>query len=142
MSKTTKALIDILGKQTDENGQDDVIEMSVQGTVTRHADGSVEIVYRETPMTGMEETETRLLVQGERISMFRSGQYHSTMVFERNVKYMAMYQTPFGAFSMSILPTRVEAHTDDTTAHLFINYDYGFGPSGGQNRLEIKAKNL
>ena len=61
------------------------------------------------------------------------------MVFEKNTKYMAMYCTPFGTFSMSIFPTHVKTMISENNVDLDIIYDFDFGSATGQNRLEIRT---
>ena len=138
MSKKVK--IDILGAQRDEDGQDDWVELSTQATLTHAPDGAVTLEYAEG--AEMDETQTTVTVYPGRVSIKRVGQYNSTMVFEKNTPYTALYQTPYGAFSMGILASTVETKVTDDSVHLNIVYDIDFGASCNQNRLEIKTSKL
>lgn len=105
--------IKIKGKQTDENGKEDIIELLTEGKFYKKRD-IYYIVYEETEISGMEGTTTTLKIEGDKVSMKRFGSNTSDMVFEKGKRFNTYYMTPYGNLDMEILTNKMEIDISDT----------------------------
>ena len=65
-------LISIRGIQQDDEGQDQIIELTTAGTLWRDGD-TVCISYVETEMTGLEGVKTTFRIEEDKVVMVREG---------------------------------------------------------------------
>ncbi|WP_026893561.1 DUF1934 domain-containing protein [Clostridiisalibacter paucivorans] len=105
--------IKIKGKQTDENGKEDIIELLTEGKFYKKRD-IYYIVYEETEISGMEGTTTTLKIEGDKVSMKRFGSNTSDMVFEKGKRFNTYYMTPYGNLDMEILTNKMAIDISDT----------------------------
>ena len=93
----------------DEEGCEDM-EMITEGLV-RVRGGRVEIVYDEGELSGMEGSQTVIsYAKGEpqTVSMIRTGAVSTALVFERGVRHLCTYETPYMPFQIGVLALSVE----------------------------------
>ena len=85
------------------------MEMITEGFVRVHG-GRVEIVYDEGELSGMEGSRTTISYaknDPKTVSMIRTGAVSTVLVFERGVRHLCTYETPYmpfqiGVFSLSV----------------------------------------
>ena len=87
-------------------------------------DGGWDISYAESELTGLEGVTTTFRVEKDQLTLRRTGQLNSEMVFRLGYSHDSLYQMPFGAFAM-----RVE------TLSLF----YDIVPDGGSIDLSYRV---
>ncbi len=70
-----------------------------------HEDRNVKIYYEETELTGMEGSRTTVCFDRENpeiITMMRSGQVSTALVFERGKRHHCVYNTPYMPFEVCV----------------------------------------
>ena len=79
--------------------------------------------YSETEeMTGFENTQTTLKIDGDTVSITRFGEINSHMVFKEGEKHLGHYETPFGSFTVGITSDSVIVDMGEKTGSINIKY--------------------
>lgn len=92
----------------EEDGE--TLEMVTEGLV-RVRGGRVEIVYDEGELSGMEGSTTVVSYAKDdpkTVSMIRSGAVSTALVFERGVRHLCTYETPYMPFQIGVLALCVD----------------------------------
>lgn len=110
-----KVLLNVIGRQTYDDQEPDVIELTTEGYM-EYCDGGWEICYEESDLTGMQGVTTLFRVEPERVVLTRSGKLHSQMIFRPGKSHESLYQMEFGALMICV-----------TTQHMF----FDIVPEGG-----------
>lgn len=63
--------------------------------------GKYYIVYDESELTGMEGSRTTVRLGGNEASVVRTGSCPSELLFAENERHVGLYQTPYGAMTIS-----------------------------------------
>ena len=106
-----------------EDQEPEELELVTEGTMELR-NGGWDISYAETELTGLEGVTTTFRVEKDQLTLKRTGQLNSEMVFRTGYAHDSLYQMPFGAFAM-----RVE------TLSLF----YDIVPDGGSIDLSYRV---
>jgi uncharacterized beta-barrel protein YwiB (DUF1934 family) len=122
-----------------EDGEEDSLELLTEGLLTRQDDTYV-IEYDESEMSGMENTRTRVILEGDKVWLQRTGATESRFEFNRSQRYEAVYETPYGPLQMSIMPTRVRSDITDSGGRIGLEYVIQVGGQSALNKLDIKYK--
>lgn len=88
----------------------ETLEMITQGLV-RVRGGRVEIVYDEGELSGMEGSRTVVSYAAhdpDTVSMIRSGAVSTALVFERGVRHLCTYETPYMPFQIGVFALSVD----------------------------------
>lgn len=104
MKKTV--VLSLEGRQKYADQPPEVIQLVTEGTMEL-VDGGWEISYEETQLTGMEGVTTTFRVEPGQVTLIRSGNLHSKMVFREGVSDDSLYRMPFGALMLTVTATRV-----------------------------------
>ncbi len=132
-------MISIRGAQFSDD-EDDVVEFVTAGEYYK-SDKGYEIRYQETELTGMEGTETRLSVEGRRVTMMRTGRFSTQMIFEKGQKHLSLYNTPAGTMLVGVNTSSVDIELDDLGGRLAVNYSVEIdNVLTGYNRFELKVQ--
>ena len=91
----------IRGRQSYEDQEPDVIELTTDGTM-EFRDGGWDISYEETALTGMEGVTTVFRVEPDKVILSRTGKLRSEMVFQKGVIHESLYQMDFGALMIAV----------------------------------------
>lgn len=91
----------IRGRQSYEDQEPDVIELTTDGTM-EFRDGGWDISYEETALTGMEGVTTVFRVEPGKVILTRTGKLRSEMVFQKGVIHESLYQMDFGALMIAV----------------------------------------
>ncbi len=141
MTKTVQnIMVNIRGTQTDEY-DDNTMELYTEGKLT-HDDGKYIIEYDESEISGMENTKTRLTVEGDRVQLLRTGLIETEFVFLKSRVFEAAYDTPFGMMQMSVLPTQILSELSEEEGRINLEYVIRVGDQQAVNRLDIGYKRL
>lgn len=133
-------MVNIRGTQTDEY-DDNTMELYTEGKLT-HDDGKYIIEYDESEISGMENTKTRLTVEGDRVQLLRTGLIETEFVFLKSRVFEAAYDTPFGMMQMSVLPTQILSELSEEEGRINLEYVIRVGDQQAVNRLDIGYKRL
>ena len=96
-------IISIKGVQRYENAGPDTMELVTEGRLEREGN-SYTLSYQESELTGLEGTLTTFQIEPERITLMRVGEFNSQMVFQEGRRHMSMYNTPYGAMTIGVIP--------------------------------------
>ena len=96
-----EVVLAIRGRQSYEDQEPDVIELTTEGTM-EFRDGGWDISYEETALTGMEGVTTVFRVEPDKVILTRTGKLRSQMVFQKGVIHESLYQMDFGALMIMV----------------------------------------
>lgn len=134
-----KAVISISSNASLE--KDDLIEVLTPGEYYKEKD-TYYAVYDETEISGMEGTTTTLEIRPNKLSLVREGTTSAKMEFEKNNKYVTLYNTPYGVLELLIQTNELSMEVDDNGGQIFINYNMsisGQKPQRTELKINIKA---
>lgn len=106
-------MIKIKGKQTNSEGEENVIELFTEGKLYTK-NGSYYLVYDETEISGMEGSTTTLKIQGKKVSMKRFGNNSSNLIFEMGQRHKAEYMTAYGDMTLEVITDRVDVDISES----------------------------
>ena len=116
-----EAYISIKGLQ-DSGVDSDSIEVTTAGKFY-DKDGKFFISYREGELSGMENCKTTIKVAPDGVvTMLRSGQAATHMVFEKGKCHMGHYETPYGDFTISVTTNDISVNLDENGGNIDIDY--------------------
>ena len=95
-----EVLISVRGEQYFDDIDPDTVELTTEGRMTIAEDGEMVLEYRETELTGMDGTTTRFIVNGDTVTLRRSGTINNEMRFHVGYPHMSLYETPMGALTV------------------------------------------
>ena len=90
--------------------EEDTIELSTEG-VMNIDEKSVELVYEESEITGMEGSTTTVHFDLDNpgfVTIYRSGTVSTTLAFERGKRHHCAYNTPIMPFEICVRTIKVE----------------------------------
>lgn len=101
----------------------ETLEMITQGFV-RVRGGRVEIVYDEGELSGMEGSQTVIsyaVGDPKTVSMIRTGAVSTALVFERGVRHLCTYETPYMPFQIGVFALSVDNRLE-TDGEIALDY--------------------
>lgn len=114
-------IISIKGMQDYEQTGKDSIEFVTRGSLGRQS-GMLTLSYEESELTGLEGTLTTIQVEPERVTMLRTGQVNTQMVFQEGRRHLAMYNTPYGAMAIGVNTRHLYNEMSDSGGDIEIDY--------------------
>lgn len=135
-----KVLLTIRGSLI-EDEPEEAVEFVTEGTLHRSADGYM-LEYDESALTGIDGVTTRLKLEGETVTLERSGAIDTHMVFSRGSVFQSSLGTLEGATLMSIFATRVESKLQEKSGSLCLEYEMNVGELFTVNKLDLSFKNM
>ena len=135
-----EVIISIKGMQEFEQTGKDSIELVTRGSLNRTA-GLLTLSYEESELTGLEGTLTTIQVEPERVTMMRTGQVNTQMVFQEGRRHLAMYNTPYGAMTVGINTRHLFAELSDEGGDIEIDYNIELDHAvAGRNIFKINVR--
>jgi uncharacterized beta-barrel protein YwiB (DUF1934 family) len=120
--KSIPALISIKSEQRSVNAPiPDTIEFITSGSFSA-VNNRYLISYEESELTGMDGTKTSLSVENGVVTVSRTGEFSSQMIFEKGQKHLCLYETPFGSVVIGINAQMIELKMDEHGGSLDIGY--------------------
>jgi uncharacterized beta-barrel protein YwiB (DUF1934 family) len=133
-----RALISIISNQMSKG--EDTIEVLTPGEYFKEEEGYCAI-YDETEISGMEGTTTKLEIFPEKLSLIREGSTSTKMEFEKNNKYITLYNTPYGVMELSIQTKELKVDINEDGGEIFVNYNMSVsGQKAQKTELKINIK--
>lgn len=96
-----KVMLSLHSRQSYEDQEAEELELVTEGTM-EFRDNGWEISYVETELTGLEGVTTTFRVEKDQLTLKRTGQLRSEMLFRLGYAHDSLYQMPFGAFLMRV----------------------------------------
>lgn len=133
-------LINISGYQQSFIETDsDNVELTTIGDY-EFEDGLYYIDYDETEATGMEGTHTSVEIGADYVSLQRTGNMTSDMLFMKDRKTHSLYNTPFGDLLVGIYTHKLEIKANDICCSISIDYEIEINDKpNGRNVIEINV---
>ena len=97
-------ILSLHSRQSYEEQEAEEMELVTEGQM-EFRDGGWDISYAETALTGLEGVTTTFRVEKDQLTLKRTGQLNSEMVFRLGYAHDSLYQMPFGAFLMRVETT-------------------------------------
>ena len=97
-------MLSLRSRQRYEEQEPEELELVTEGTM-EYRSGAWEISYPESELTGLVGVTTTFRVEPDRVTLRRTGQLDSEMVFQRGVSHDSLYQMPFGALLLTVETT-------------------------------------
>ena len=94
-------VLSIRGRQRYADQEPEIIELVTDGTM-EFRDGGWDISYAESELTGLKGVTTTFRVEKDQLTLRRTGQLNSEMVFRLGYAHDSLYQMPFGTFLMRV----------------------------------------
>ena len=137
-----EVIISIKGMQDFEQTGKDSIELVTRGSLGRKA-GMLTLSYEESELTGLEGTLTTIQVEPERVTMMRTGQVNTQMVFQEGRRHLSMYNTPYGAMTIGVNTRHLFAELGEDGGEIEIDYNIEIDHTvTGRNVFHINVKKV
>ena len=96
-----KVMLSIQGRQAYQDQEPDLIELVTEGTM-EFAGGGWNICYEESELTGLQGVTTTFRVEPGVVTLTRTGNLKSQMVFRQGQSHDSLYQMEFGALMITV----------------------------------------
>ncbi len=114
-------LLSIASTQQFEGCEPEHIDLMTEAKLYER-NGKYYITYDETELTGLEGTRTMVKMDGATVSMIRTGTYPSELLFAEDQRHVGLYQTEFGALTISTHTSRLDNTIGENGGVLEIEY--------------------
>ena len=147
-------IISVRGEQYFEDIDPDTVELTTEGRMTIHDDGSMILAYDETELTGMEGTTTRFTIDGSRVVLRRSG----TTVTEKKARRLSVegLTIDLDSYELYVSGRKVEAPPKEMellyylasspnrvyTRNQLLDEVWGFDYFGDSRTVDVHVKRL
>ena len=136
----TDVVISISGMQGGPSGDEEIVELITDGRYAHGRNGSF-LSYTESEITGLEGTETSVLIKPAEIVLTRRGVLNSRMVFREGEKNNFLYDTQFGSATLGIDTRHIDAAFDENGGEMSIDYVVNMDHVVvGRNRIKLSVK--
>ncbi len=135
-----EVIISIKGIQNYVHAQPDQVELVTKGWLIRDEEGYL-LSYQESEVTGLEGTLTTFQVEPERVTLVRTGEFNSQMVFQEGRRHLSMYETPFGSMSIGVNTRHLLVELDESGGEIEIDYAIEIDHTlAGRNVFQISVR--
>ncbi len=114
-------LLTVKSVQSAPEEEDETVEFVTDGYLYRK-DGTYVLDYEESELTGLEGVHTRVTAEKSIIFLDRSGSMESHMVFEKNQRHLALYETPGGVFTVGTVAMGVSHDLCEHGGRISLDY--------------------
>ena len=137
-----KAMITIRGTQKAQNETPQTVEFITGGKLQRFG-RKLRVSYEESDLTGMEGVTAAFEVDGDRVTLERTGKLRSRMEFVEGQKTESLYSMDFGAMLLGVTARRVESHMTDEGGSIHLEYGVELEQNFlGLNTYDIQVKTV
>ncbi|AGC69489.1 hypothetical protein Cst_c25320 [Thermoclostridium stercorarium subsp. stercorarium DSM 8532] len=114
-------MITVNSVQEHPDKEADVFNFVTEGVYYKEGDNYY-ITYNESDLTGMEGTTTTLKIEPDSVTLIRSGNVSSLMVFQKGRKHTSEYSTEYGTFEVGVTAQKVSVNMDDSGGSIDVEY--------------------
>ena len=118
---TKEVIVTICGLQNGPETDGEPIEMIVAGEYF-YKNNKHYILYDEVMEGESQITKNRIKVSDGQMELFKSGAVNVHMAFEKDVKHVSNYNTPYGTLAMGIDTKKVEIKETEHEMDIFAEY--------------------
>ena len=102
----TDVILSIQSRQSYPGQEPEKMELVTEGKLD-YRSGGWDVSYAESELTGLEGVTTTFRVEPGKVTLTRSGQLNSQMVFSEGIPHDSLYEMPFGALMLTVTARRV-----------------------------------
>ena len=118
---TKDVIVTIRGLQNGPETDGEPIEMIVAGEYF-YKNNKHYILYDEVMEGESQITKNRIKVSDGQMELFKSGAVNVHMAFEKDVKHVSNYNTPYGTLAMGIDAKKIEIKETEHEIDIFAEY--------------------
>jgi uncharacterized beta-barrel protein YwiB (DUF1934 family) len=135
-----KVFIKIKGNMSQGISETDVIEFCTEGIMEKMGE-VVYLTYKESKISGLEDTTTTIKLDKEAMSLMRIGDVNYTMDFCKGLKKYNKYETNYGLLNMGIVTNDLKIiYEGNKLKDIVVDYDLDInGSSIGNNIININV---
>jgi uncharacterized beta-barrel protein YwiB (DUF1934 family) len=136
-----KYILSIKGFQTyDDDTDDSDITLTTEANFKKQ-DGVYFINYEESEITGLDGTKTSIEVGDNYVSLSRSGNINSQMLFMKDRKTSSYYNTPYGNMMIDIFTNNLDIDVTNDGGEIKVGYLLDINSSqSSKNNFEIQIR--
>ena len=138
----TPVVLSLRGRQSYMGQEPEVIELVTEG-VLEDTEKGWKLSYAESDLTGLDGVYTTFLVEGDAVTLTRTGKLNSQMFFREGESQDSLYQMEFGALMLTVCATRVQANITELGGTIDLVYNLSVEQAAAgviDYHLDIKAK--
>ena len=135
-------VLSIRGCQRYEEQEPEIIELVTEGVLEKR-NGGWDISYEESDLTGLAGVTTTFRVEGKTVTLTRTGNLTSQMVFKVGIPHESLYNMGFGVLMITVNATKIRHELSAEGGWVDLSYGISIEQSAAGNidyRLEIKTK--
>ena len=133
-------VISVKGVQKYDNTDPETVELVTEGLLQEEK-GIWVLSYEESEMTGLEGTQTVITVEGEQVTLVRTGHFNSQMVFREGRRHLSMYNTPYGSLAIGVNTRHLLVDLSESGGTLEVDYTIEMDHAvTGRNIFQIKVE--
>ena len=137
----SKVVLTIRGCQYYPEMEPEVIELVTEGSLLWE-NGGWDISYEESDLTGLAGVHTTFRVDPGQVTLQRTGQLQSEMVFREGVPHESLYQMDFGALLITVCAKQISAEIGSAGGTVDLIYSIEIEQGGAgivEYHLDIKV---
>ena len=120
-SQGVPVLISLQSSSSADGEDAETISLLTAGELRKTADGHL-LCYEEALDESVAPTQVELLLEGDVISMCRSGDYDANMIFRKGQRYEGQYRTPYGVFDLALFCIKAHYTINAQDGELHLQY--------------------
>lgn len=121
-------------------GDGEPMEMTTPGQYYER-NGKMYIRYIDSVLDEEEDAATTIKVDGETVSIIRSGAVGSHLHFEKGKTHYSPYETPFGTFDMLLATRDIQLAVSDELIRLEVDYFLEINKAeASESKIEIEVR--
>lgn len=135
-------VLSICGTQYYPNQTPEVIELVTDGTM-EFRDGGWDICYEESELTGLVGVMTTFRLEPGQVTLKRTGNLSSCMVFRLGIPHQSLYRMEFGALMLTVCAQMIEASISEKGGTVDLQYAISIENSDAglvEYHLEVNPK--
>lgn len=114
-------LISLNSNATVDGAEADAVQLLTSGQLLTNSN-QYRIRYEEQFDEDVPPTQVELSMANDVITMLRTGDYETQMVFRKGQRYEGQYTTPYGIMELAIFCTRAAYEVDDVGGSVRLQY--------------------
>ncbi len=137
-----QVVLSIRGRQAYLDQEPEIIELVSEG-VLEFRDNGWDLSYEESDLTGLEGVTTTFRMEGDTVTLRRTGNLHSEMVFKTGFTHESLYRSEFGMLMICVCATKVSYDITDHGGVVDLVYAIEIEHAAAgiiEYHLEIQAK--
>ena len=135
-------VLSVKGSQSYAGQEPETIELVTTGTLEDTPDGW-KLCYEETELTGLQGVHTTFLINGDQVTLNRTGRLNYEMIFRVGEPHDCLYQMEFGVLMLTVCATRVDANITPMGGTIDLRYSIEIEQNAAgiiEYHLDIQSK--